>query len=340
MKLEENLPKVEFFQAGNKGGDSLHLFILALDDTFHKSSYEVFKSFLDKNSQHKKWMIFSDYVFDDEKKEQDVATFSIMPYFEYFDTLDESIKSLSSKDLKSSKKVNPNFIEFINKSPILNLSFILSKKRKLCTDEKLYFITKLSLLVKQCKNRITNNDNIDYNKKLLKNYEFCLNEFSKKNQNLKLFRNIDIISQINAYIIFQIYSHLNDIELIGWFSDRDNMLGYKLNEFKTPLIFNLSNSQFHALASNLVDENYKVEVVYGLPDRSGDMYYDSLNRIPDLIAGAISSYNMKENSCTEKVLPVIEDILTNKEKNIIYKLDFTSEGFKAGVLDLQPNSGD
>ena len=107
-----------------------------------------------------------------------------------------------------------------------------------------------------------------------------------------------------------------------------------------PLIFNLSNSQFHALASNLVDENYKVEVVYGLPEKSGDMYYDSLNRIPDLIAGAISSYNMKENSCTEKVLPIIEDILTNKEKNIIYKLDFTSEGFEAGVLDLQSNSGD
>lgn len=335
MKLEKDLSETTQLEAQEKGADSMHSLMLALDDTFHKSSHNTFKSFFQKNKKYTKWMIFSDYVFDDKSKEHDVATFSLMPYFEEFDTLSESIKNLSKKDLKNTKKINPDLINFINESPILNLSFIFNKRKKLHTDENAYFTTKFSMLAKQCKTRIENNDNPDYNKKTLKRYKLFLNELKNKNKNLKLFRNIDLISQISAYISFQMYSELNSINLIGWFSDRDSILSYKIAQFKTPLVFDLTHSLFHALVSNFMDEDYKSKLIFGLPENTGNMFYDSYNRIPDLIAGSIADYNIKENKCSEKTLPVIENILTNKEKCIIYKLNTNVEVFEASIIDLE-----
>ena len=52
-------------------GFAVHHFLIAFNQTFYKSGYESFENFFLKNKNIKKWMVFSDYVFDNKNKQND-----------------------------------------------------------------------------------------------------------------------------------------------------------------------------------------------------------------------------------------------------------------------------
>ncbi|NYS59578.1 hypothetical protein [Vreelandella salicampi] len=315
-------------------GFVLHNFLLVFNNTFVKSNNARFKSFFEKNRNINKWMVFSDYVLDDKNKPNDVVTFSILPYTEDFFTLGKSIDKLSFKDVKKLKRVKKEFIEFINNSEIINISFIISKKRRLDPlNEKEMLITRYKMAINQIKVWISNDaDNKEY-LTLLKNYELMLSEVCKPRANLKYIRDIEIVSSLIAYLIFQICNEI-EIEVIGWFSDRDALLSYKAAKLSKPIIFDMAHNLYHNLSFNKC-EGYKEKFVFGLPEREGKVWYDSYNRIPDLIAATLADYDYENNEISHsKFKPVVEKILTNKEKNIIYELCLDGDVFSAGVLDL------
>ncbi|EFC2855116.1 hypothetical protein CUP90_003001, partial [Escherichia coli] len=120
MKLEELNTGIS--QHGeDKAGFVLHNFLVAFDSTFNLSNHIKIENFFQKNKHIAKWMIFSDYVLHDKNKPNDVITFSIFPYTENFFELGKKIDLLSFKDTKKLKRINKEFISFINTSEILNL---------------------------------------------------------------------------------------------------------------------------------------------------------------------------------------------------------------------------
>lgn len=318
-----------------KSGFVIHNFLSVFNDTFNKSNNAKFKAYFKKNSEVSKWMIFSDYVLNDKNKPNDVVTFSILPYAADFFKLGETIETISFKDIKKLKRVNNCFINFINHSEILNISVILSKSRKLDPiNEREMLKTRYEMAISQVKIWLSNDSANKHYESLLKNYELLLSEVCKQGANFRYIRDIEIVSSLSAYIVFQICSEIK-IEVIGWFSDRDALLSYKAAKFSKPVIFDMAHNLYHNLMFQN-DVNYKDSFVFGLPEREGKVWYDSYNRIPDLIAATIADYDYENNKCSHnKFIPVVEKILTNKEKNIIYKLSFDGGEFSAGVLDLR-----
>lgn len=335
MKLEELNTGISH-HGQDDAGFIFHNFLVAFDSTFNQSNNIKIKNFFEKNGHITKWMIFSDYVLYDKNKPNDVVTFSICPYAEDFFELGKRIDSLSFKDTKKLKRINKEFINFIKKSEILNLSILLSKDRKLDPlNEREMLKTRYKMAIKQINIWIENQGEKKYFKQLIKNLQLVLTELDKPGANLKAIRDIEIISSLTAYIAFQISQEIK-IDTIGWFSDRDAMLSYKIAKFSKPIIYDLAYNTYHILMYN-IDEEYKEKFVFGLPEAEGKVWYDSYNRVPDLIAATLADYNYEKNICShDKYIPVIEEILADSENSIIYKISFDDPEtpFSAGVISL------
>jgi len=331
MKLvTEDHEKVEHGES--KAGIVMHNFLIHLDETFNKSSHVLFSDFFRKNGDVSKWMIFSDYALNDNNKPNDVITFSILPYVGDFDKLGDQIKKLSFKDVKNLKRVNAEFLEFINESEILNISVVLDKNMVLDPfNEREALKTCYKTALNQVDYWIENEGQKENYLRLKKAYNIMLDEVSRKGANLRNIRNIEIVSNLIAYITFQVCLS-SKVDVIGWFSDRDSMLTHKNGKFSMPVIFDLAYNLFHVLMSSK-DENYVEKFVFGLPEQTGNLWYDAFNRIPDLIAATLADFDYKNNFCShDKFIPVIDNVITNKEKNIIYKISTLDGGFQAGYL--------
>ncbi|EFA4621460.1 hypothetical protein E0N35_17995, partial [Escherichia coli] len=239
MKLEELNTGIS--QHGeDKAGFVLHNFLVAFDSTFNLSNHIKIENFFQKNKHIAKWMIFSDYVLHDKNKPNDVITFSIFPYTENFFELGKKIDLLSFKDTKKLKRINKEFISFINTSEILNLSILLSKERKLDPlNEREMLKTRYKMAINQINVWIENQGEIKHFRQLINNLKLILDELDKPGANLKAIRDIEIVSSLTAYIAFQISQEIK-IDIIGWFSDRDAMLSYKIAKFSKPMIYDLA----------------------------------------------------------------------------------------------------
>ncbi|MDX8123587.1 hypothetical protein SKZ59_17535 [Janthinobacterium sp. GMG2] len=324
----------------SKSGIVMHDFLCHLDETFNASSHDLFLDFFKKNKGISKWMIFSDYALNDRNKPNDAITFSIFPYTSKFTELSKLIDKISFKDIKSLKKVNLEFLRFINESEILNISIIMDKNMKLDPfNERELLKTCYRTALNQISFWISNEGEKENYIRLQKAYKTLLREVSKPGANLRNIRNIEIVSNLIAYIAFQVCKSVN-VDIIGWFSDRDSILNHKKAKFPLPAIFDLANNLFHNL---MLSENsgYTERFVFGVPEETGKMWYDSFNRVPDLISATLADYDYKNNfSSHDKFVPVIESVLTNRNKCLIYKIYAFSDGFQAGYLSLSRGSGD
>ncbi|HCH0918703.1 TPA: hypothetical protein NKP32_004379 [Vibrio parahaemolyticus] len=316
----------------SEAGFVIHHFLQRLDDTFNQSSVKKFTEFFNKNKDISKWMIFSDYALGDSNKPNDVITFTILPYAADFYKLAEYIDKLSFKDIKKLKRVNKEFIEFIDKSEILNISIVLPKKWALDSiNERKSLETRYNLSLNQVKYWISNEGEKPYYKDLLSIYGTLLEEVMKPRPNLKAVRNIEVVSSLAAYFTYQI-CQVSNVDIIGWFSDRDPMLSYKLSSFKKPVIFDLVKNNFHSYMCNSKGR-YREKFVFGLPEEKGRVWYDAYNRIPDLIAATIADFDLEKNECSHpKFIPIIDTIIVNMPYCMVFKIFYENDDYSSALL--------
>src|SRR5690606_22419899 len=103
-----------------------------LNETFEKSTIsQIENNYLSNLKSVSKWICFSDYCLDDKEKPNDVVTFSIIPYITDFHIVEDHIKKCAKTDIKKTRVVNEKFIEFLNKYPLINFSFIINDRKYL-----------------------------------------------------------------------------------------------------------------------------------------------------------------------------------------------------------------
>lgn len=310
-------------------GFGLHFFLDAFNETFYKSCRSDFERFFLQHKSIGKWLVFSDYALYDKNKKRDVITFSIIPYLYEFDVFSSLLKKLSSNDLKKSRKVNKEFIDYIKNGPVFNISISLDRKRRLHSDEKLYHETRFSMMIEMLEHWcITTPEGKENYIELIDKIKHLKDTVKSPGSNLKVIRDIEILSSLAAYIMFEI-TNVIDIELIGWFSDRDSLLSYKAGKFKSPIIFDFIHHLYFMFCEN---ENEKIKskgkLVMGIPESGSDgkVWYDSFNRIPDLIAGTFADYDHKKQVCSHnKFVPIIDEIFTNSSKNLFFDVKFSKD---------------
>ncbi len=314
-------------------GFGIHYFLAAFNDTFYKSSYTDFKKFFLDNKDVKKWMICSDYAIGDKNKKNDIVTFTFYPYIIDHQLLQKAIKALAPKDLKNTRTINEDFLSFVKEAPILNISVALSRKRKLdyINNERDFFTISIDMIIKQLKDWVISTpEGKEYYESLIKKMNELKILVKSPSTNLKIIRDIEIISQLIAYLCLEI-NLIIDVELLGWFSDRDKLLEYKKAKFKSPIIFDFIGNLYHVLCENHSDKiKSKAKLVYGVPEQDGTLFYDELNKIPDYICGTLADYDTQKNEIShQKFNTMLTSFFINNPKNLMFKLDFSKKEFTA-----------
>ena len=62
------------------------------------------------------------------------------------------------------------------------------------------------------------------------------------------------------------------------------------------------------------------------------MWYDFLNRIPDIVAGCIADYNFDDNAVSSaKTCSLLEDVVSDNENIQIFNLHSLSQVWRYGI---------
>lgn len=298
------------------------IILTGLEETINKSIINDFRDFLTNFFTEQlsvvKWMIYSDYCIDDNNKLYNSFTFTVFPYIIDFNQLKEFIKNFAPKDLKKTKYINEKFYKFIKSGFCFNFAFVINKNKEhiMFGIGKHNYIKTLDLLVGNLERWIKNTPKQEkYYKNLIKKVEKFKQEVSRKNSNLTLYGNIFLTGFLAAYISYLLTKECKiKPEIIGWFSDRDNITTYK----NLGLIGDLYSIMFHDLCDTYNIDKKSIKITYAdtNPDEQ-PLWYDEMLRSADYLSGALAgkNYNNKYDKYDELFKKAI---INNKFLSIIH----------------------
>lgn len=302
-----------------------------LNNTFDKSTKENIKNNYLKHLQDvTKWKCFSDYCFDDKNKPNDVVTFSIFPYITDYYLVENHIKEIAKTDIKNAKIIQNKFIKFLKEYPLINFSFIL-KDRKLFfgdTSEKRKegVLQNLNSAKKLYETWIANEpEKEEYYKKAIKIIDVCITE-ATNGKKINIYIDIFLISFLGAYVAYIILNELKEIEVFGWFSDRD-----KTFDIGNGIITNFFQNNLHGL---LTDTKSSYQFATSISNSNFDIFYDQFIKVPDYIAGTLADYNMDKNLISkDKFDKMLTDYMgDNTHNNFVFRIFKEDNQFKCGKI--------
>lgn len=302
-----------------------------LNSSINKTTISQIESNYLVNLKHvRKWKCFTDYCFDDKNKANNVVTFSIIPYITDYFILEAFLKEKVRADLKNSKTVHKDFIQFLNKYPLINFSFILNDRKKLFGEtaikQKENLLSEYSRIKEQYQVWISNEpDKIAYYSGYIKKINACLNDI-RRDKKIKIYIDILLVSFLGAYVSNLIVSRVNHLETFGWFSDRD-----RIGDIEDSLVLYLFHNNLHGLMNS---KNFNFAAT---PARSTTkIFYEEYIKIPDYIAGTLADYNMKDNLISkEKFDTILTDYMAdNTYNNYVFRIFKDDNAFKCSRIDI------
>lgn len=311
----------------SRKGFSIFPYFQVFIETFEKSANRSFANFFKEHSQATKWMVYSDYIIGDKNKNSDVITFTFAPYLSGLSEFEKAVDSLSFKDVKHLSRVNQEFLEFTRHSPTLSVSVMLNRNRKIAYNEseKEAILRAFDGLQEMVRDWQENEpDSPAKYRSLTKDFMFIRRELKQNKINVRLIRDIYIVASIAAYLTFEVTKTI-DVEVMGWFSDRDNMLSYKSSQLDTPTIFRLTHILYHVFCENKGVDS-KNNPIFGIPEKEGKVWYDALLRIPDIICATLADLDFNtEKFSHEKFWPVLDTLFVSNEKILILELNLLKD---------------
>lgn len=283
-------------------------------DTFlkvlDKREGNYFKEFISVLPKDSSWYLISDYCIKDPTKHNDVITFSLLCNYDKHESIKDVIKSLAPKDLKKTKTINVDFLQYLNSPYLYHFSLIIPRNDKLLAklfneiplDSMLNWMNDIYEKIKNA-----SSSDVSFCNDAQVRLKLVQTEIKRQGYNQRLLREILLTSLFGATIMFLIQKYSSPTD-IAWISDRDAIID-KFDGFVFDTMFFLYQHQLRY--ETFKKTNTKISFVE--PEKVGLNYFDELIRIPDYIAGALASIDTENK----------ESILELKEK---YQLIF------AGIL--------
>lgn len=307
-----------------------------LDDLFTKKEIrDVIAEFQRKNSSRSKWMMFSDYCLDDKNKANDVITFVLMPYVdeeEYY-KMQQKIHETQPFDIKETNKVRKAFLSYLRNENMLIFSFVLNDRKHVLAplhNQCVQGIKETLKTICECygewMNTIDKEEVKKYNKDVVLNINRLIASLNGKNPDIKLLNDILITAFLGAYVSTKALERIQ-IEVFGWFSDRDRIISGK-NNIVVPIFYYY---QYNMLGG------HQYQFCTFTPDDTKKPFFDDFNRIADVITGAIADYNIDEDYITaDKFNTVLVDLLADNKQALIFRIYRMDGDYRVGWITMHP----
>lgn len=289
------------------------------------------RDFLEKTSFSLKWMLYSDYCLDDKNKPNDVLSFVLIPFIseEKYQELEQKIKETQPVDIKHTKSIGSEFMDYIKTQAVLSFSFIVNDRQLLFgTDEAEQVKTVEQILNGWKAGFIKWRDSAE-NEQQRDGYKDTIAKINKQLREIFLKKKVKdqidvlLITVLAAYYSASILKQLPDIQIFGWFPDRD-----KTNETCEGLAVPI----FNALQSEYLGAR-QYQFCATKPDSQSVPFYDNENRIADIICGTIADYNLKENLISkDKFDKVLQGLMADNMFAKVYRFFVEGDWAHMGTI--------
>lgn len=299
---------------------------IPLKESFNKSALEDLTSWFKECPSNSSWYVISDYCFGDKMKKNDTVSFSILLNHDKIANIKEYINHFAPKDIKSTRSVSPEFLQYMNSPVIFNVTFLFERDSQLIKD----YSTKKNMedflpAFKDFVQQIDENSSFEegYVNSVLKRVNNFKNDFKKNNFNVKLSRHIYYVATF-ASLIFYYLTIIKSPSHIQWISDRD-----ALSERYDGFVYDLAYFMFLGEYIDKFLKNdstgkiilNKPKFIFPIPEKSGENFYDELVRLPDYLAGTLADLNFENNEFSkDKYYTILYHSLLNSKNNAVFQL--------------------
>ena len=311
---------------------SIDACIELLKQEFEKDEMIVqVQEFLKRASYSPKWMLYSDYCLDDKNKPNDVLSFALVPFIseEKYQELEQKIKETQPVDIKHTRSISSEFMDYIKTQAVFSFSFIVNERQLLFgTDEAEQVKTVQSIFEGWKAGFAKWRDNAE-NEQQRDGYKDTITKINKQLREIFLKKKVKdqidvlLITILAAYYTASILKYLPDIQIFGWFPDRD-----KTNETCEGLAVPIFNAlQYEYLGAR------QYQFCAAKPDSQAVPFYDNENRIADIICGTLADYNLQENLISkDKFDEVLKGLMADNMFVKVYRLFVEGESAHLGKI--------
>lgn len=164
--------------------------------------------------------------------------------------------------------------------------------------------------------------------KTLKVIDACIRE-ATNGKKINIYIDIFLVAFLGGYVSSIILKELNEIEVYGWFSDRDRIF-----EIGNGIIINFFQNNLHALITH---KHNSYKFASSLSNSNFDIFYDQFVKIPDYIAGTLADYDMTENLISkDKFNTVLTDYMgDNTHNNFVYRIFKEENRFSCAKIIIE-----
>lgn len=293
--------------------------------TFDGSAINLFRRFMGKHSQVRKWIIAADFSQHNDRP-FDCFSFTIIPYDAWPAEIEHDVKQALPKDLKKSKDLDDEAIAWLRDPRRFHVAITLNDHPAVFWNGpgSVPLAIAREYIAKTLSNAIeagASPDVIDRIRKLRQ-------EAQANNFRVGLLADIWLLAIWFAVLTILIGRERRS-ETIGWFPDRDNMTNYCDHIWYD---FALWDAQL--LAATFSVDMTGTLCPAGAPDRrSGKehMWFDYMIRAADWVAGAVAAWDRNRNlipADQPKYRRMLEEVITPAENIVVLHLDLNQTGMQ------------
>lgn len=288
-----------------------------IENTVEKSAITDFRKFIANHHDVTKWILCSDFCFDDKGKPNDVISFVLYPYIFDFTQWQEIIDTLQATDIKNTRHISEDFRKFTHLGLLFSFNFVFDKSGtffdKWRNKDVLISIADQYIGMMDTW-KITTPHRADMYDEFQRDLRRLRSEMNAKNFNVKLFHRTVVTVYLASYIKYLLFREIDKMEIFSWLPDRDKMTSLSNGVYKD--LFVIISHCF--CAQSLPEEKYKgvTELVPANPNE--EMFWDSLNRTADIICGVLADHNIETNEVSkDKHLEGVEGILADNPNIVL-----------------------
>lgn len=306
-----------------------------LKQEFEKDGMKkLVQEFLRKALYSPKWMLYSDYCLDDINKPNDVLSFALIPFVseEKYQEIKQKIKDTQPVDIKHTRSISGEFMDYIKTQTVFCFSFIVNDRQLLFGSDDAEQVKTVEQLLNNLKKVfILWRDNTDDDqqrdgyRETIKKIDNQLREvFLKKKVKDKI--DVLLITILAAFYSASILKNLPDIQIFGWFPDRD-----KTNETCDGLAVPI----FNALQYVYIGAR-QYQFCAAKSDSQTVPFYDNENRIVDVICGTLADFNIEKNLISkDKFDEVLQGLMADNMFVQVYRFFIDRNIMHMGTIEIK-----
>lgn len=283
---------------------------------FWNKRKKLYKSIGIPLKKESKWVVASDYCLEDLFKQNKTMTFTFFPYVSPEDMEKNIAKYLPTdiKNIRGNGHISEEGIRFLKEFPLFySLCFVVENLDDWDIKEIKSDITRLCQLAKEKPNY------------------FKVNKIQKFNQYLNRKKtNVNLIKYL--YLVISIYNLLIEFLIIKEGAKKILIVSDRGK------ITDIANGIFSELLNLSVANSVKRRKTFQLSfykDINDSKFFDSYIRIPDIITGTISSYNLITNEVDKlKHKEILVNTIASNDRIAIYKINIKGEMILFNQLNL------